>query len=85
MDICSLTKNWEDNRMNQAILATKPNHKNVKELLKQSFNNNDDNTKKVRIYDDPGELIRYQNYQKRMQTNQRFNDEYFSKFHTKPV
>lgn len=70
--------------MNQAILATKPNPKNVKELLKQSYNNDDDTTiHKVRIYDDPGEIIRYKNKMARKRTNELFNDEYFAKFHSK--
>ncbi len=70
--------------MNQAILATKPNPKNVKELLKQSYNNDDDTTNhKVRIYDDPGEIIRYKNKQARQRTNERFNEEYFSQWGNK--
>ena len=68
--------------MNQAILATKPNPENVKELLKRSYNHNDDTTiQKVRIYDDPGEIIRYKNKQARHRTNEVYTEEYFKNFH----
>lgn len=71
--------------MNQAILATKPNPENVKELLRQTYHNNNDNNsiQKVRIYDDPGEIIRYKNKLARQRTNERFNEEYFSQWGNK--
>jgi hypothetical protein len=53
-------------------------------LLKQSYNTDDDTTNhKVRIYDDPGEIIRYKNKQARQRTNERFNEEYFSQWGNK--
>ena len=72
-------------RMNLAILNHTPNLDNVKELVKKTSNcnieENDNVKKKIRIHDDPGELIRYKNKQARKRTNELYTDEYFKKFH----
>lgn len=58
----------------------KLNPQNVKELL-QNTNPNESPISKKRIYDDPGEFIRTLNKKKRLETNKRFNDDYFNQFH----
>ena len=65
--------------MTYDVLATKINPERVKELLDNTSHQQSD--KKVRIYDDPGDIVRYQNKLKRKKTNERYNDEYFAKFH----
>ena len=65
--------------MTHDVLATKINPDRVKELLDITSDQQSD--KKVRIHDDPGELIRYKNKQARKRTNELYTDEYFKKFH----
>ena len=68
--------------MTHDVLATKINPDKVKELLRRNNEIDSEPTiKKARIYDDPGEIVRYQNKLKRQKTNERFNDEYFATFH----
>lgn len=63
----------------------KINPQTVKELLNQYQPEKQENvqpiSKKVRIYDDPGEVIRTRNKLKRQRTNEIYTDEYFEKFH----
>ena len=71
--------------MNDILKNYKINPNNVKELLKKDNNNSQDQlesqSKKRRIWDDPGELQRYRNKMRRIRTNEIYNDEYFAKFH----
>jgi hypothetical protein len=66
--------------MTYDLLAKRINPQHVKELLQDT---NECSPKKIRIYDDPGEIARARNKMKRMETNKRFSDEYFSQFHSK--
>ncbi len=65
--------------MTHDVLAKKVNPERVKELLELTSDQHCN--KKVRIHDDPGELIRYKNKQARLRTNELYNEEYFKKFH----
>jgi len=68
--------------MTNAILSKKINPLNVKELLEQTRNYQpEESPKKIRIWDDPGEIQRHLNKMKRARTNEIYNDEYFKKFH----
>ena len=69
--------------MNYAILSHKLNPEHVKELLKANKEEMTSSDKKIRIWDDPGEVERMRNKLKRQRTNEIYNDEYFDKFHSK--
>ena len=70
--------------MGKDLLNKKINPNNVKELLKQyqcdELNKQNNQPKKIRIYDDPGEYERYKNILARERTNQIYNKAYFDKF-----
>lgn len=68
--------------MTHDLLARKINPQNVKDLLDDT---NPEPIKKVRIYDDPGEVVRTRNKLKRQRTNEIYTDEYFSQFHSNKI
>ena len=71
-----------EKKMTHDLLAIKLNPNHVKELLQEtSDNTNSPYQRKIRIYDDPGEVARARNKMRRQRTNEIFTDEYFAQFH----
>lgn len=66
-------------KMTYDLLAKRINPEHVKELLQDT---NENSPKKIRIWDDPGEVARKRNKMKRERTNQIYTDDYFNQFHS---